>query len=288
MNRIGFVGVGAMGSRMARRLLAAGYDLTIHDAVPSARDAFAGQARVADRPAACGGQDAVILMVANDAQLSDAMLGPTGVLSGVDGTAPPIVAIMSTVLPGTITAIAEAAAQKRVRLVDAPVSGGLAGAEAGTLSIMVGGSGDDLAVLRPVFETMGKQIFHCGPLSHGVLTKILNNMIGVTNLFLTAEVMALARAHGMPAERVTEIMDVSSGRNAYTGDWNARRRVYGAIAADPEHLRRHMAICRKDLGCGVELAKQIGIALPLFAQLTDAISALPQGSLGKIWEKGFE
>ncbi|MSP89313.1 MAG: NAD(P)-dependent oxidoreductase [Alphaproteobacteria bacterium] len=287
MRRIGFIGVGSMGSRMARRLIAAGHELTIHDAAQGARDAFMGQATVVQHPAACGTQDAVILMVANDAQLTDAVLGPNGLLTGIDSLAAPMVTVMSTVLPKTILAIAGPLSEKGARLVDAPVSGGLAGAEAGTLSIMVGGSLTDLDALRPIFETMSKQIFHCGALSHGALTKIMNNMIGVTNLLLVAEVMTLARGHGMDLERLIEIMDASSGRNAYTRDWNARRAVYGAIADDPTRMQGHVDICRKDLACSLALASQIDVQLPLFEHLTGSIANLPQEQLRRIWQQAF-
>jgi len=288
LRRIGFIGVGAIGARMAWRLVGAGFDLHVHDVAAAAREAFAGRARLAASPASCAGEDVVIFMVANDAQLTEAVLGNGGLISGIDADKPPMVAVMSTVLPRTIKQLAGPLADKGVRFVDAPVSGGPAGADAGTLSIMVGGRSDDLETLRPLFEAMGDRIFHCGELSSGELIKILNNMIGVTNLFLTAEVMALARGHGMEPERLLDIMDVSSGRSAYTRNWSDRRAVYGAIAADPMRLERHVAICRKDLDFSLALAGQIGLDLPLFAHLTDTIGELPKEDLRRLWRQAFE
>src|SRR6185295_13522410 len=113
MKRVGFIGVGSMGGRMARRLHDAGYELTVCDREAATLSVFEtlGVA-IAPTPSACGGNDLVILMVANDAQLKEVMLAPDGLVSGIDVAAPPLVAVMSTVLPETVREIANALSRK--------------------------------------------------------------------------------------------------------------------------------------------------------------------------------
>src|SRR6202521_3477169 len=155
MEHIGFIGVGSMGSRMARRLHQAGYRLTVYDRDPAALRAFENLgAAIARMPSACGSSDVVILMVANDTQLKEVVLEPNGLLSGIDADAPPLVAVMATVLPETIQEITKPLLRNKVTLLDAPVSGGLAGAEAGSLTVMVGGAQENLARLRPILQAM--------------------------------------------------------------------------------------------------------------------------------------
>ena len=288
MDRIGFIGVGSMGTRIARRLHQAGYMLTVCDRNPAALREFEklGTA-IADTPAACGASDVVILMVANDAQLREVVLAPSGLLSGIDANAPPLVAVMSTVLPNTVRDIAEPLSRKRVNLLDAPVSGGLAGAEAGTLTIMAGGAQGDLERLRPILQRVATTIFHCGELGSGQLTKIANNMVGVTNLFLVAEVMMLAKRCGLEPERLAAIMDASSGRTAYTRDWGARLATYGAIAANPDRMQAHVDICRKDLNCALTLANDAHAPMPVFKNIAASVTTGSYEELRQEWLEAF-
>jgi 3-hydroxyisobutyrate dehydrogenase-like beta-hydroxyacid dehydrogenase len=288
MDQIGFIGVGSMGARMARRLHQAGYGLTVCDRNPAALREFENLGTaIADMPSACGGSDVVILMVANDAQLKEVVLAPNGLLSGIDAGAPPLVAVMSTVLPETIRDIAEPLSRKKVTLLDAPVSGGLAGAEAGTLTIMAGGAQEDLERVRPILQDMGTTIFHCGELGSGQLTKIVNNMVGVTNLFLVAEVMMLAKRCGLEPERLAAIMDASSGRTAYTRDWAARQATYGAIAASPDRMQSHVDICRKDLNCALTLANDAHIRMRVFENIATSVATGSCAELRQEWLDAF-
>jgi 3-hydroxyisobutyrate dehydrogenase len=288
MEQIGFIGVGSMGSRMARRLHRAGYRLTVCDRDLAPLRAFEQLgATIAQMPSACGRSDLVILMVANDAQLKEAVLEPNGLLSGIDAGAPPVVAVMSTVLPETIQALAKPLSRKKVTLLDAPVSGGLAGAEAGTLTIMAGGAQEDLERLRPILQAMATTIFHCGELGSGQLTKIVNNMVGVSNLFLVAEAMTLAKSCGLDPERLAAIMDASSGRTAYTGNWVARKATYGAIAASPDRMQSHVDICRKDLNCALTLANNAHIRMRVFEGIATAIANESDTEFGQIWREAF-
>jgi 3-hydroxyisobutyrate dehydrogenase len=288
MERIGFIGVGSMGSRMARRLQNAGYRLTICDRNPVALRAFeAPGTAIGTLPSACAASEVVILMVANDGELKDAVLAPDGLLSAIDAVAPPLVAVMSTVLPETIQEIAEPLSRSNVALVDAPVSGGLAGAEAGTLTVMVGGAEDNVARVQPILQQMASTIFHCGKLGSGQLTKIVNNMVGVTNLFLIAEAMTLARRCGLEPERLVSIMDASSGRTTYTRNWDGRKATYSAIAASAEQMQSHLAICRKDLKCASTLAHNALLRLGVFESIEAAVATGADSELQRIWQEAF-
>ena len=288
MEQIGFIGVGSMGSRMARRLCQAGYRLTVCDRDAAALREFETlDTAIVHRPSACGGSDLVILMVANDAQLKEVVLEPNGLLSGIDADAPPLVAVMSTVLPETIREIAEPLLRKKVRLLDAPVSGGLAGAEAGTLTIMVGGAQGDLERLRPILQAMARTIFHCGELGSGQLTKIVNNMVGVTNLFLMAEAMMLAKRCGLEPERLAAIMDASSGRTAFTGNWVARKTTYGGISTSLGRMQSHVDICRKDLKCALTLANDAHVRLRVFENIEASIATGSYAELREVWLEAF-
>ena len=288
MERIGFIGVGSMGSRMARRLQQAGYPLTVCDREPGALRAFETQGTdVAAMPADCARCDVVMLMVANDSQVKDAVLGRDGLLPAIDADAPPLVAVMSTVLPDTIHEIGDALLRRNATLVDAPVSGGVAGAEAGTLTIMVGGAEASVARVQPMLQAMASTIFHCGELGAGQLTKIVNNMVGVTNLFLVAEAMTLAKRYGLEPQRLMSIMEASSGRTTYTRDWEKRKATYSAIAASSNRMQSHLAICRKDLQCASTLAHNADVRLDVFEGIQAAVAARDDSELQALWQEAF-
>src|SRR5690606_19184707 len=132
--------VGNIGGPMAERLMRSGFDLCVCDRSDAARSHFAKiGARIADRPADCAQEEMVVFMVANEAQLEEAALGADGLAAGVDPAAPPLVAIMSTIMPEAARAIAAKLESRNLRVVDAPVSGGAVRAAKGQLSIMIGG-----------------------------------------------------------------------------------------------------------------------------------------------------
>ena len=165
MKEITFIGVGGIGKPMAERLIDTGFAITVCDLSEAALEGFRKRgARTISRAAEGAEADAILVMVANDAQVKAAVLGPGGVLEGIDSERPPVVAIMSSVLPQTIQDTARELAKKNVHTLDAPVSGGSIRAAQGELTIMVGGDAADLQTIRPVFDALGNKVFHCGPL----------------------------------------------------------------------------------------------------------------------------
>lgn len=258
---VAFIGAGAMGAPMARRTRQAGYDVLVCDRNEAVRDGFAAEnTRVTRAAADCAVADAVIVLLANDAQIMAALIGEDGLAQAIPPGHRPIVCIMSTTLPETLNALQGPLAGAGARLIDAPVSGGVVGAEQGTLTIMVGGESADVSAVTPLMEAMGSRIFHCGPLGAAEVIKVINNMLCVANMFLTAEAVQLAEAHGVAFEALTPILSVSSGLNFLTADAALGRAQYRAWARSEDAFRATFNIVSKDLHLALELADRARIA----------------------------
>ncbi len=280
MRRIGFVGLGNIGRPMAERLKDRGFDILGCDIDPKALEALRRLgARVTGRTAECAGEDLIVMMVASDAQLEQACLGADGLIAAIDPARAPLLAVMSTVLPETVRSVARALAQSGVRVVDAPVSGGSLKARDGTLTIMAGGEADDLARARPVLEQLGQTIHHCGALGSGMLTKLINNLVGVTTHYLLAEAMTIAQKNGMNPATLAAVMESSSGRTSGTGDWSATENIYRYNAASRESFAAVVAVTRKDLAHAVELARTAGAATPMLDAVARAHADTPDDQL---------
>jgi 3-hydroxyisobutyrate dehydrogenase len=284
MERIGFIGVGSIGAPMARCVIRGGFKVTICDKSPRALEEFKKLAfQVTDKPADCASQEMVIVMVASDDQAKEAMLGKDGLLNAIDSRRPPLVAVMSTILPQTTQGLAAACAQKKVRLIDAPVSGLPVVAEQGKLTIMVGGDAADMEAMRPVLKTMGENIFHTGPLGSGDVTKLVNNILGVTNLFLSVEAMLVGKKYGMDLHKLAAIMETSSGRNFSTKDWNRGQATFGHFAQSLDLAKVLVDLSRKDLQHAQELAKQVGLPCPLLDHIVEAVKHFTYEEIKERW-----
>ena len=182
--RLGFIGVGAMGLPMGRNLLRAGYPLAFCTSRDAAAEALvaAGGARLADPAAVAGACDILLTCLPADAEIETAMLGEGGALDALreGGT----IIELSTASPAIMRRLGERAASRGVAVLDAPVSGGTSGAEAATLAIMVGGAADDLDACRPILETLGKNIYHVGPVGMGKVFKLCNQYLAAANTAL--------------------------------------------------------------------------------------------------------
>lgn len=212
--RVGFVGMGAMGAPMALNLLKAGYEVTVHNRTREREEPVAeAGARRADSPAqASADADIVITCVSDVPDVKEVICGPDGVLEGI--RAESLVMDMSTIGPVAARDIDESCRQSNVRFVDAPVSGGVGGAQAGTLSIMVGGSREDVEYVLPVLQAMGETIVHFGPVGAGQSAKLVNQVIGGGALAAAAEGLVLARMLGLDLDQVVEA--ISGGA---AGSW---------------------------------------------------------------------
>lgn len=275
VQRVGFVGVGNIGGPMAQSVQGAGFELTVCDKNAEALRKFADTgARLCSNAEGCADSDVVILMVNNDDQLNDSVSGPGGLLNGLSEGNRPLVVIMSTVLPETVLGTAKTLAEKNISVIDAPVSGGAALAGQGALSIMVGGKAEDLARARPVLEAMGKKIFHCGALGNGEVAKILNNLVGLTTIMLLPEALQLGVRYGLDLRQLSSIMDVSSGRNFFSSDWDRARKQYNEFTSDLTRTASVIKIHAKDMKLALELGSEKETKMPLLQAAYDATKSL--------------
>lgn len=266
---VGFIGAGNMGAGMARCVRKAGFDLTVCDTNPAVLDGFRREGvRVTSRAADCAGMDAVIVLVANDAQIRAVTLGPDGIAGAVRKGHEPLICLMSTTLPETVSDVAAGLSSVGVRLVDAPVSGGQVRAENGTLTIMIAGEDADIDEAEPLMRSMGSDVFRCGSLGAAEVVKLVNNMLGIASMYLAAEAFDLAASHGVPMSRIIPILEVSSGRNFLTADADMTPEHYRTWTRSGPAFDALISILRKDLHLAQDLARPVGTALPLL----DAIS----------------
>lgn len=279
--KIAFIGLGNMGAPMARNLLKAGYQLHLFDlnkTVLAELAALGG--RISESPKhAAQGSDLVITMLPAAAHVRSVYLGEDGVLAGIATGVPAV--DCSTIDPQTIRDVAAAAAKQGVVLGDAPVSGGTGGAQAGTLTFMVGASAEHFEVLKPVLARMGKNIVHCGDVGTGQIAKICNNMLLGISMIGVAEAMALGNSLGIDTGILANIINSSTGRCWSSEIYNpwpgvvetapASRGYTGGFGAD---------LMLKDLGLATEAAravKQPVILGALAQQLYQAMSQRGEG-----------
>jgi len=212
MARIGFIGLGNMGLPMARNLVAAGHEVRAFDAAKAAVDraAAAGASAAADLGAAIAGASVVITMLPAGQQVRDVYLGPGGAIGKAGkGT---LLIDSSTIDVETARAVHQQAAGAGFDMVDAPVSGGVAGAEAATLTFMVGGSEKAFAAAKPILEKMGKAVIHAGGPGNGQAAKICNNLILGISMIGVCEAFMLAERLGLAAQTLFDISSKSSGQ----------------------------------------------------------------------------
>ncbi|EFW86611.1 3-hydroxyisobutyrate dehydrogenase [Pseudomonas savastanoi pv. glycinea] len=253
---IAFIGLGNMGAPMARNLIKAGHTLQVFDLNKSVLAEFAGLgAQVSDSPRqAAEGSELVITMLPAEAHVRSVYLNDYGVLKGISPGVPAV--DCSTIDPQTIRDIAAVAAQQGVVLGDAPVSGGTGGAQAGTLTFMVGGSAGHFAVLKPVLEQMGRNIVHCGDVGTGQIAKICNNMLLAISMIGVSESMALGNALGIDTHVLAGIINTSTGRCWSSEAYNPWPGIVETAPASRGYSGGFGAeLMLKDLGLATEAAR---------------------------------
>ncbi|RMR52987.1 3-hydroxyisobutyrate dehydrogenase [Pseudomonas syringae pv. actinidiae] len=253
---IAFIGLGNMGAPMARNLIKAGHTLQVFDLNKSVLAEFAGLgAQVCDSPRqAAEGSELLITMLPAAAHVRSVYLNDDGVLKGISPGVPAV--DCSTIDPQTIRDIAAVAAQQGVVLGDAPVSGGTGGAQAGTLTFMVGGSAEHFAVLKPVLEQMGRNIVHCGDVGTGQIAKICNNMLLAISMIGVSESMALGNALGIDIHVLAGIINTSTGRCWSSEAYNPWPGIVETAPASRGYSGGFGAeLMLKDLGLATEAAR---------------------------------
>src|SRR5258706_2954784 len=236
--KIGFIGLGHMGNPMARNLLKHGHALKIYDVVPDLVKKLATEGcEVATSSAECArGVELVITMLPSSPHVRSVYLGEYGVLKGAAPGTPLIDS--STIDPLTSREVAMDAKAKGCPMVDAPVSGGVGGAEAGTLTFMVGGEMRDFEAAKPVLQAMGKNIVHCGGIGNGQVAKICNNMMLAIEMIATSEGMTLAANLGMDPKVFASGVKTSGGRCWSSDTYNHYPVVVPSLPAARGHTAR--------------------------------------------------
>jgi 2-hydroxy-3-oxopropionate reductase len=273
MATVGLIGLGTMGRPMARNLLKAGHRLHVFARRPeAAAEAIAAGAVAEASPAdVARAVDFVVTIVTADAQVEEVILGEGGVLQAA--AAGKTLIEMSTIGPWTARKIAASLAQRGMAMLDAPVSGGPWGAESATLTIMAGGDPATFEKSRPVLSALGQRIFHLGPLGAGQTVKLVNQMVAGAIMVATAEGYLLAKAAGADLEKLTEVMEVSSGASAMLA---ARGRKY--LLANQYAPGFSTALMHKDVRLAMEMALALQIPTPMAATARQQyLAALRQG-----------
>lgn len=244
---------------MASNLLAAGFELTVHNRTPGPDLPLAAQgARVAASPAAVAASvELLCLCVSDDTAVETVLLGPQGAAETLRPGA--MVIDFSTIAPATSQALAARLRERGVAYLDAPVTGGTEGARAGTLSVLVGGAADDLERARPVLAVVGARISHLGPVGAGQQAKAVNQVLVAGSYAAVAEAMALGHRLGLPMEQVCEALAAGAA-----GSWALENRAANMLSGHFP-LGFKLALHRKDLGIALASAEQVGLELPLSA-----------------------
>ena len=281
--RIAFIGLGNMGGPMAVNLHKAGFTVVATDLFPAARDKVAaeGVTVVASAGEAVAGAAVVISMLPASRHVEALYLGDGGLLAGLPaGTR---VIDCSTIAPASARKVADAAAARGLAMIDAPVSGGTAGAAAATLTFMVGGDADAVEAARPLLAAMGRNVFHAGASGAGQVAKVCNNMLLAIHMIGTAEALNLGAANGMDPAVLSAIMKQSSGDNWSLQKYNPMPGVMDGVPASRGYRGGFGSdLMLKDLGLAEEAALAAGAAIPLGGlarQLYAVHSASGQGAL---------
>jgi 2-hydroxy-3-oxopropionate reductase len=274
--KVGFIGLGIMGKPMAHNLMEAGYGLVVYNRSWAAVEELAGKgAETAGSPKevaeAC---NTVITMLPDSPQVEEVVTGENGVLEGVtEGT---LLVDMSTISPVVTEKLAQKAREMGASMLDAPVSGGETGAEAGTLSIMVGGSQEDFERAKPLFDVMGKTIVHVGESGTGQVVKACNQIVVALTIEAVSEALVLGSKAGASPAKVIQVLSGGLAGNK-------------VMEAKSENFLKHefnpgfrLELHRKDLGIALAAGREYGVPLPVTAIVDQVLEALvAKGSGGE-------
>jgi 2-hydroxy-3-oxopropionate reductase len=276
VTRIGFVGLGIMGAPMAAHLVAAGHEVTGYARRPPAarRLADAGGMPVDDVATAVAGAEVVITMLPDHPDVEQVVLGDGGVFANAADDL--LFVDMSTIRPETSVEIAARGADAGVRVLDAPVSGGQAGAENATLSIMVGGTDADFAAAKPLFDVLGGTVVHVGPHGAGQTVKAANQLVVAGIYALVSEAIVLLEASGVDARAG---LDVLAGGLAGNRVLDLKREsMLNREFAPGFRIDLH----HKDMGIVADAARKAGVALPVTGLTTQLVAAARAMGLGDL------
>ena len=275
----GLVGIGAMGRGVATNLLAKGHTVVGFDVRPEVRGWLEERGgRFAGSLAELGRQcDVVVSFVVDDAQTEAILFGPDGLVGTLARGA--VVVTCSTMPPAYVSALGERLSKHSIDLVDAPVTGGAAGAAKGTLTVMAAGSSTAFARVKPVLEAFGGRIYHLGEKpGAGSQLKVINQLLCGVHLAAAGEALALARRQGLPLDMTLEVLSSGAASSWMLGDRGPRmvREAFGEVTSAVD-------IFVKDLGLVLQAARDSRFAAPLAATAFNAFLAVSGRGMGR-WD----
>jgi 3-hydroxyisobutyrate dehydrogenase-like beta-hydroxyacid dehydrogenase len=277
--QIGFVGLGVMGSRMLRHLVAAGHNATIYDIDLATRDRVAAETRAtaADSPrAVAAASEIVVTMLPNGYVVRDVAFGDGGLAEGFRPGA--LLLDTSSAEPWITREIAEKLAAQNVDMVDAPVSGAEEGARTATLVFMVGGSDAAVARAQPLLALMGREIFHLGPLGAGHTMKTINNLATALTFLGTAEALMIGKSYGLNAKAMVDVLNVSTGYS-----FVSQKRLGSDVITRKFADQFKLDLMLKDMGIANQLAAERELPVPMSVLGRDlwrrAVEELGEGSV---------
>lgn len=272
--RVGFIGLGLMGKSMASNLLAAGYELTVHNRSRGAVDELVSEgAHAAEGPEeVAAASDVVITMLPDSPDVEKVVAGEGGVLAGLRRGA--LIVDMSTISAGVTERLAGMAREREIGYVDAPVSGGDAGARDGTLSIMAGGAAEDFARARPLFEVMGETIVHVGEAGTGQVVKSCNQIVVGLTIGAVSEALVLGSKAGVSPEKILEVLGGGLAGNKLM---EAKREKLLSHEFPPGFRAE---LHHKDLGIALDAGREYGVPLPGTAIMDQLFGVMEQRGLG--------
>jgi len=274
---IGFIGIGTMGKPMALNLIKAGYPLIAYDLNPKPLEELkANGAAIGQSIKKVAGQsDIIITMLPKSEDVEEVMLGEQGVIGGVKSSSI-IIIDMSTIDASVSRNIAQVFLAKNIKMLDAPVSGGYLRAEAGTLSIMVGGDEKIYQGCLELFKAMGKNIFYCGPNGNGEVVKIVNNLLGAIQAAASAEVLSMGVKAGVDFKVLTDVIGASSGTNDFIKFAGPAKAFKGDF--EPGFT---VDLMYKDLGLAMTLSREQGVPVLMGALTHQMYLYMKSSGLGK-------
>ncbi len=261
--RVGVIGMGTMGAPMARHLLAAGHQVTVHNRTRERELPLAelGAARAASPAEAARDAEAVLTCLSDTPDVEAVVFGSDGVAGSLAGGG--LLVDCSTVSPTATAEMAARLAGQGIGMVDAPVSGGSEGAENGTLTIFVGGDQPDVERARPLLEAFGKRITHLGPSGSGQMAKAVNQVMIAGTYATVGEGIALAQAAGLPLPELIEALSAGAASS-----WVLTNRSQNMIE-DSYPLGFKAALHRKDVAIALDEARRLGLELSVSGLVLD-------------------
>jgi 3-hydroxyisobutyrate dehydrogenase len=280
---IAFIGLGNMGAPMAINLIKAGHAVSVFDLSAQALERLIGHgARLSASPAdAASRADLVLTMLPAPPHVDKVLTGDQGVLGSIRRGVP--IVDCSTIDPASVRRFAQLAQSQGNALADAPVSGGTAGAAAGTLTFMVGASEALFASIEPVLQCMGRRIVHCGDVGNGQVAKICNNLLLGISMIGVSEAMALGTKEGIDPKVLADIINASSGRCWSSELYNPYPGIVETAPASNDYQGGFgVDLMLKDLGLATDAARQIRQPLPMGALAQQLYQVWSQRGAGQL------